>query len=105
MVWIRLYVGAGKLCRASKAGGYVGRRPMGAQGRRLGVDAGSLAISRGEEGTLGLAPIVKIQTLMHRESLTMHEGSLNLMSPSRFFLNSLPSSRGLRALFQADSFS
>ena len=43
-------MGAGKLGRASKAGGYVGRRAMGIEGRRLGVDAGSLAISRAEQG-------------------------------------------------------
>ncbi len=59
--WRRLYVGAGKLGRASKAGGNMGGRPVGAQGRRLGVDAGSLAISRGEQGP-GFGPTVKIQT-------------------------------------------
>jgi hypothetical protein len=48
MVWIRLYVGAGKLRRASTACRYVGRRPMGGQKRRLGLDAGTLAISEGE---------------------------------------------------------
>jgi len=43
-------LGAGQLRRASKAGCYVGRRPMGGQKWRLGVDAGSLAISRAEQG-------------------------------------------------------
>ena len=46
----RLYLGAGQFRRASKAGCYVGRRPMGGQKWRLGVDAGSLAISRAEQG-------------------------------------------------------
>jgi hypothetical protein len=65
-------VGAGKLCRASKAGGYVGRRSMGDQKRRLGVDAGTLAISEGEHEP-ALGPIAKSSTLMHRRRLMMHE--------------------------------
>ena len=72
MVWIRLYVGAGKLCRASKACRYVGRRPMGGQKRRLGLDAGTLAISEGEHEP-ALGPIAKNSTLMHRSQLMMHE--------------------------------
>ena len=71
MVWSRLYVGARKLGNASKAGGYVGRRPMGAQGRRLGVDAGSLAISRGGTETGWL--IAKLQTSCIVSRLTMHK--------------------------------
>ena len=65
-------MGAGQLGGASKAGGYVGRRPMGAQGRRLGVGYGSLAISIGRTG-----PRVWSNSdnpnLMHHERLTMHE--------------------------------
>jgi hypothetical protein len=84
MVWIRLYVGSGKLRRASKACRYVGRRPMGGQKRRLGVDAGTLAISEGEhEPPLG--PIAKSSTLMHRRRLMMREVP-HLNARIRFFM-------------------
>ena len=84
MEWRQLHVGAGELGSASEAGGSMGGRPVGAQGRRLGVDAGSLAISRGEQGP-GFGPNSENSNLMHRESPTMHEGFPQLMSPSRFF--------------------
>jgi len=45
-----LCLGAGHLDSASQAGSSLGGRPLGAQGRRLGVDAGSLAMSRAEQG-------------------------------------------------------
>jgi hypothetical protein len=59
MDWDHLCLGAGQLGSASKAGGSVGGRPMDTQGRRLGVDAGSLAIGRAEQGLFG--PIVLFQ--------------------------------------------
>ena len=71
MDWNHLCLGAGQLGSASKGGGSMGRRPMGAPGRRLGLDAGSLAISRGGTGT-GLANNEN-PNLMHRKLLTMHE--------------------------------
>src|SRR4029453_15809129 len=84
MVWSRLYVGAGKLRRPSKACRYVGRRPMGGQKRRLGVDAGTLAISEGgNEPPLG--PIEKNSTLMHRRRLMMREVP-HLNARIRFFM-------------------
>ena len=76
-------MGAGKLGSASKAGGYVGGRPMDAQGRWLGVGYGSLAISRGEPRR-GFGPNSENSNLMHREPFTMHEAP-DLISPSRFF--------------------
>ena len=84
-------MGAGKLGRASKAGGYVGRRSMDAQGRRLGVDSGSLAISRGKRD-LGLAPNSENSNLVHCEPLTMHE------VPQIPFLNCLPRLTSFEAL-------
>jgi hypothetical protein len=48
-----LCLGTGQLGSASQAGGNVGGRPMDTQGRRLGVDAGSLAISGAEQGFVG----------------------------------------------------
>jgi hypothetical protein len=45
---------------------------MGGQKRRLGLDAGTLAISEGEHEP-ALGPIAKNSTLMHRSQLMMHE--------------------------------
>jgi hypothetical protein len=91
MDWNHLCLDAGQLGSASKAGGSMGRRPMGAQGRGLGLDAGSLAISRGGTG-VGFGPIATIETSCIDKPRTMHE------VPNSFFLIVFPDWRGFEGI-------